>query len=686
MDARNRLSWKRRSTIFQSRAKVSAQAAVECGLDGESWPFLVKLSMGSAPIRFGDDFELDRRSQRLTRAGRALKLERIPTAILLLLIEKNGELVTREQIIERIWGNGVFLDTDNSINGAIRKIRRALKDDAEQPEFIQTVTGNGYRFIAPVIQLDSAIPVAGSGVESIPELPPKDAPPSHTDAGRRINYSRRQLWSPLALALIIMAALGVYVRGRHSTSLAAREGRSMLAVLPFENFTGDAAQDYFSDGLTEEMISQLGNLDPTHLGVIARTSVMHYKHTQEPLTNIAKELGVQYVIEGSVRRDSGRVRITAQLIQVKDQTHLWAREYDRDLNNLLTLQTEIAREIANEIEFSLSGRRPIDATPYLSHAPSAFEAYDLYLRGRFFWNKRTLDGLRQAIDYFQQAIDKDPGYARAYAGLADSYALLGGYGVTPQTELMPKARAAALKAIELDSELGEAHTSLALITENFDFDWVKAEEEYRRAIQLNPNYATAHQWYAECLALLGRTNEAIAESELARALDPLSLIIAADRGVILYYARRYDDAIAQLRGVREMEPAFPRAQMVVAALVEKGQFSEALTEFNKSDDGKSEAWTWSWRAYIYGRAGQREQAQHAFEHLQHLYETGHIAPDPMLWAHLGYGDRGATFSWLEKAYADHSNLLTTLKVNPAFDPLRDDPRFNKLMRRVRFTQ
>ncbi|MGA9472101.1 MAG: winged helix-turn-helix domain-containing protein [Terriglobales bacterium] len=633
--------------------------------------------MEPTPIRFGDDFELDRRSQKLSRAGRTLKLERIPTEILVLLMEKNGETVSREQIIERIWGNGVFLDTDNSINGAIRKIRQALKDDPEQPQFIQTVTGSGYRFIAPVIG-----PMRG------PEVAPQDASPTAVRADEpldRTASSRRRLALVLGFVLLLSAALGVYFQSRHSTSPAPPAGRSMLAVLPFENFTGDATQDYFSDGLTEEMISQLGNLDPAHLGVIARTSVMHYKHAQAPLTQIAKELGVQYVIEGSVRRDAGRVRITAQLIQVKDQTHLWARQYDRDLNNLLALQSEIAREIANEIEFSLSGRRPIDAAPAPSHGPNAYEAYDLYLRGRFFWNKRTLEGFREAIEYFQQAIAKDPGYARAYAGLADSYTLLGGYGVTPQTESMPKARAAALKALELDSSLAEAHTSLALITENFDFDWPKAEQEYRRAIELNPSYATAHQWYAEYLALLGRFDEALAESERARALDPLSLIIAADKGAILYYARRYDEAIVQFRGVREMEPDFPRAQMMVSALVEKGQFVKALAEFEKSDDRRSEAWTWAWRAYVYGRAGEHAQAQQSLEKVQQSYKRRPISPDPMLWALLGAGKRDETFAWFEKAYADHSNLLTTLKVNPAFDPLRADPRFENLMQRVQFT-
>ena len=273
--------------------------------------------------------------------------------------------------------------------------------------------------------------------------------------------------------------------------------------------------------------------------------------------------------------------ITAQLIQIKDQTHIWARQYDRDVSNLLALQAEIAQEIAAQIQLTLSDHRRLDATRQSSLGPQAYEAYDLYLKGRYFWNKRTAQSFQQAIEYFQQAIAKDANFSRAYSGLADSYALMGGYSTTPQTESMPKARAAALKALQLDPGLAEAHTSLALITENFDYDWETAEKEYRRAIDLNPNYATAHHWYAEFLSLQGRFPEAFAESERARELDPLSLIIAADHGVTLFYARQYDASIAQFRAVKEMEPAFPRSHMVIAPYVEKKQFADALAELKE---------------------------------------------------------------------------------------------------------
>jgi TolB-like protein/Tfp pilus assembly protein PilF len=461
----------------------------------------------------------------------------------------------------------------------------------------------------------------------------------------------------------------------------------MLAVLPFDNLTGDAGQDYFSDGLTEEMISQLGNLDPAHLGVIARTSVMHYKHSQEPLDRIGKQLGVQYVLEGSVRRDSDKVRITAQLIQVKDQSHIWARQYDRDLSSLLALQDEIARAIAGEIELTLGGHQRNDlASNRASISREDYVAYDLYLKGRYFWNKRSTVAFQQAIEYFKQAIARDPGNARAYAGLADSYTLLSGYSVTPQAGTMPKARAAALKALELDDRLAEAHTSLALITENYDWNWQAAEKEYRRAIELDPNYATAHQWYAEFLALQGRFDEAFAESERARQLDPLSLIIAADNGMILFYSRQYDRAIAQFRAVQEMEPDFGRAHMVAGAYVENGQYSDAIAEVEKTKELDRGAWFWSWRAYVYGRAGQPLPARQSLEQLQKLYRAKDSGPDAILWAYIGMGDRESSFVWLEKAYADHSNSLTGLKVNPGYDALRGDPRFQDLMRRVNLIQ
>lgn len=637
------------------------------------------------PIRFGEDFELDLRSYELRRSGRPLKLERIPLELLLLLIEQRGQLVARDQIIAKIWGKDVFLDADNSINAAIRKIRQVLKDDPERPRFVQTITGRGYRFIAPVA--DAEVSSAAKGAISPPaitptpeDLPDKKISPSRVLAARR--------WPVLlGICILLIAALGAYFQWSRIRSRApASGGRLVLAVLPFENLTGDAGQDYFSDGMTEEMISQLGRLNPEHLGVIARTSVMHYKNSQEQLEQIGRELGVQYVLEGSVRRDSGRVRITAQLIQMKDQTHLWSRQYDRDLSNLLALQGEIAQEIADEIQLTLGDHKRNDRVLQPSLSPQSYEAYESYLKGRYFLNKRTPESLQQAIEYFQQAAEQNPNYARAYAGLADSYALISGYNLTPRTESMPKARTAALRALEIDDRLAEAHNSLALIAELYDWDWQTAEKEFRRAIQLDPNYATAHHWYAEYLANQGRFDEAFAESERARQLDPLSLIIATDNGVILYFSRQYDRAIEKFRAVLDMEPNFTHAHMVDAAYVQKGMYADALVDIEKwrrVDDGP---WISGWLAYVYGRSGQRLRAQHELEKLEQLNRRRPLDPAPILLAHIGMGNKDETFAWLEKAYLTHSTVLTTLKVDPMYDPLRGDPRFQELMRRVGLAQ
>jgi TolB-like protein/DNA-binding winged helix-turn-helix (wHTH) protein/Flp pilus assembly protein TadD len=607
-------------------------------------------------------------------------------------VRQRGQLVNRDQIVESVWGRGVFLDTDNSINIAIRKIRQALKDDPEEPRFIQTITGSGYRFIAPVEPGATTGPeqaMAAPGQPITEERRPAVAAPTTGES------SHRRLAVAIGLAAVLIAVAGIGTQWwRSSARSRATPGRSMLAVLPFANLTGDASQDYFSDGLTEEMISQLGNLDPQHLGVIARTSVMHYKNTATPLSRIGRELGVQYVLEGSVRRDSGRVRITVQLIQVSDQSHLWAREYDRELAGLLVLQDEVAHEAGGEIQTVLGRERGPGAAggAGTGSAIPSYEAYDLYLKGRYFWNKRTPSGFREAAEYFQQAIAKNPDYARAYAGLADTYGLMSIWAFGPQSEFMPKARAAALKALDLDERLAEAHTSLAMIAENYDYDWKTAEKEFRRALELNPSYATAHEWYAEYLAWEGRFDEAFAESERARQLDPLSLIIAMDDAWNLYYAREYDRAVAQGRAVLDVDPSFASAwAVIVRSYVEQGKYPEALNEIARNEISRRQSpedWRWIWplRAYVYGRWGRAEEAQQAraeFEKLasQLEFERPQAA---LLYSYTGQKDR--EIALLEDAYAKRSNVVTAIKVDPMYDPLRGDPRFHELVRKVGLAQ
>jgi TolB-like protein/DNA-binding winged helix-turn-helix (wHTH) protein/Tfp pilus assembly protein PilF len=666
--------------------------------------------------RFGE-FILDADQKILLRDGKPLPLTPKVFDTLLILVEQSGRIVGKEELMRRLWPETFVEEANLTFN--IQQLRKTLGDSARKPRYVETVARRGYRFIAEVEEVlsdsapagnqiirkfetaaaqaategdgDSSTVVEREAAGSAPIEPARredEAVERVATAGRATTpaatWSKRKTLAVAALAAAVVAGL-LFAWYRFSSRPQTAGGRVMLAVLPFENLTGDASQEYFSDGLTEEMITQLGGLDPRRLGVIARTSVMHYKDTHEPLDQIGRELGVQYILEGSVRRDSDDVRVTAQLIRVRDQTPVWSRQYDRQLRGLLVLQREIGQEVADQIQLTLGANKPTEAASGPPLSPQGYEAYDLYLKGQYFWNKRTVEGFQQAIDYFQRAADTDPTYARAYVGLADSYALIGGYSGHPQAEFMQKARSAALRALELDERSAEAHTALALVVQNYDWDWQTAEREFRRAIELNPNYATAHHWYAEHLMWRGRFDEALQESERARQLDPLSLIIAADRGAILYYARQYDEAIAQFRAVRELDPAFPRAGIIVAAYEQKGMFAEALADIEGGRtmyDSSNSPWYWSALAKAYGRTGQRERAERALEKLKELNRRQEVDADVFIGAYTGMGDKDQTLAWLEKAYSQHSNVITTLKVEPDFDPLRGDPRFQDLLRRA----
>jgi TolB-like protein/DNA-binding winged helix-turn-helix (wHTH) protein/Tfp pilus assembly protein PilF len=635
-------------------------------------------SLTSNLYAFGE-FRLDPQSRVLTRGGTVVSLTPKAFDVLLLLIQNAGKVVTKDELMKAVWPNS-FVEESN-LTQTIFMVRKAL-DETSGRRYILNVQGQGYRFLLPVTEAatepEIETPVLAPSIAIAPEIPLPSPPNTKRWRSAAIAIA-------VAMAVLIAGAAIWLWRSRYGS--AEHQAKIMLAVLPFENFTGDPGQEYFSDGLTEEMISQLGNLDPAGLGVIARTSVMHYKHTGESIPQIGKDLGVQYVIEGSVRRDSERVRITAQLIHVKDQSHLWTREYDRDLGHLLELQEEITREVANEIEFSLSGRRPIEPASERGSLPAksranSYEAYDLYLKGRYCWNKRTGEGFRQAIDYFQQAIDKDPSYGEAYAGLADTYGLMSTWYAGPQNELMPKARTAALRALELDESLAEAHASLALIKENYDYDWPVAEREFRRAIQLNPQYATAHQWYAESLSWQGRFQEALAESELARRLDPLSPIIGSDYASILYYSRQYEAALKQIRSVLELDPNFEHAQgEMVPSYLQLGRYDEAIDAINHWPHHEG-PWAWAWKAAVYGRAGRAKEARSALAKLEQVPASRTGLSAMLLVAYSGTGQKQRVLELLQKAYSEHSNVVMQIKVDPIYDPMRSDPRFEDLLRHV----
>jgi TolB-like protein/Flp pilus assembly protein TadD len=456
----------------------------------------------------------------------------------------------------------------------------------------------------------------------------------------------------------------------------------MLAVLPFENLTGDPSQEYFSDGFTEEMITRLGTLAPKKLGVIARTSVMYYKQARVPLDRLAGDLGVQYVLEGSIRRDARRIRIAAQLIKVKDRSHLWARQYDRTQSDLLQVQEEIAQAIANQVELALGPLQPAVSPTELSEKD--YKAYELYLRGRYFWNKRNEEDFRRAVDSFQRAIEANPEDARAYSGLADTYTLLGNYGYSPPEEVIPKARTAALRALEIDPNLAQALTSLALLNEFSDLDWRTAEARFRKAIEVEPNYATAHHWYAELLGYEGRLKEALEESAIAVRLDPRSLIIATDRAFLLQYDRQFDKAIEQFRAVLAADPRLPRAMGILGAYMFAGRYQEAQAEarrWQKIDDGPL---PWTAAAAIHARLGRQEKAEEELREAEKIAQrlNQNTQRAVRLTAAMVMGRKEEAMALLQENCRKDPTSLIGIKVDNAYDPLRDDPRFDDLIRCV----
>ena len=625
------------------------------------------MSLKENTFQFGD-FVFDLDQSVLSQGGKPISLPPKAIKLLSVLIENHGQIVEKEKLLREVWQDA-FVEEGN-ITYTVRLLRKTLNDKPQQPTYIETVPKRGYRFIADVDERSSTNGYQPKEVEVT-----EDAPQSSS-----IWTGRRGLL--VGLGLLIAAALvsGAWLMWPRSSATAPQSnGKMMLAVLPFQNLTGDDGQEYFSDGLTEEMITRLGNIEPNRLGVIARTSIMHYKNNPTTIDQIGRDLQVQYVLEGSVRRDTNRVRVTAQLIQTSDQTHVWAREYDREITDLLWLQDEIAQEVAVNIQSTLGKDRRV-ATQASTLGDS--HAYDLYLKGKYFFNERGADNLRQAIGYFEQSVNEDPNSARAYAGLAAAFTLLASYNSTPEAEFIERSRAAANRALELDPDSSDAHTALALIVQSYGWDWQTAETEFKRAIELDPNNATAHHWYAEHLALLGRFDEALQESEMARRLDPLSMIIATDNGEILYDSRQYDLAIQKLREVQRIDPSLGRSHIIIHAYVRKGMFKEAFADIDQWRTTMDEPWIWAELASLAGQAGRPAEAQRAVDKLIELNRQQILDPSLFFWAYTGMGDKEKALAWLQRSYDQRSRILTRLKVDPAFDSLRDDPRFQSILSRI----
>ncbi len=567
------------------------------------------------------------------------------------------------------------MDFDHGLNKAISKIREALGDSAESPRFVETVARRGYRFLAEVKPADAA---RVRSPELATQLHPESGSGNRVDLAGKSAKPKQLLpalvWKISAFALLLLTA-SLAAWKLHSWNRPSPVIRS-LAVLPLESLSNDASQDYFADGMTDELISDLGQISA--LRVISRTSVMAYKHARKPLPQIAQELNVDAVVEGTVLRSGDQVRITAQLIEAATDKHLWSQSYEGELRDTLALQSKVAGAIADQIRINLNPQEQAALKTVKVVNPQAYESY---LKGRYFWNKRTAGGLKVAMAYFKQAIEEDPSYAPAYAGLADSYNLLGDweYGALEPSEAYPKAKAAAIKALELDNSLGEAHTSLAFSLDVFDRDWGSAEREFRRAIELNPSYATAHHWYAWHLSETGRNSAAIAEMRKAEHLDPLSLIISADMAEILLVAHQNDEAIEQSRRTIDMDPNFAIAYFELGqAFVQKHSYSEAIAEFKKAIELSGGSISARANlAYAYALSDKRKEAVRILNDLK----TGSARnASEIALMYVGLGEKDQAMAWLEKAYDEHFN--PSILVRPAFDPLRSDPRFQDLVHRV----
>jgi TolB-like protein/DNA-binding winged helix-turn-helix (wHTH) protein/Tfp pilus assembly protein PilF len=647
----------------------------------------MELSRRTSGARFGT-FEVSFDSGEMRRAGLKIRVQQQPLKLLRILLEHPGEVVTREHLRSRLWTNESFGDFDQAVNIAIGKLRSALGDSADSPRYIETLPKHGYRFIAEVSLIQSDSQAAGLAVRTVesttqtsasidlnPETPISLQVPTLTDAPKGRWWTARPLTFAAMLGLgLSILALSVALYWPHRPS-----GIRSLAVLPLVNFSGDASQDYFADGMTDELITDLAQIRA--LRVVSRTSVMMYKGTRKPLPEIARELNVDAVVEGSVLRSGDQVRITAQLIQVSADKHLWAESYQGNLRDTLALQNQVASAIAQEIRIEVTPREQAALKSAKTIDP---EAYEAYLKGRYFWNKRTGEGLKKAVDYFNQAIARGPNYAAAYSGLADTYALLSDwqYGELTPKEAMPRALSAARKALELDDSLGEAHASLAFCLEGFDWDFRAADREFQRAIELNPGYATAHLWYAWHLSLIGQNREAIAEMKKAEYLDPVSPVVGANLAELLLIAHLPDESMQQSRKTIEINPGFAFAHNQLAqAYIQKQMFGGAIEELREAIRlaGDNPIFVANLaRAYL--GLNRKAEAAGLLNNLKNRSAptSPFFAEIAMIYTALG--DKDKAMEWLEKGYEERFN--PGVLERPCFDALRSDPRFQDLAHRV----
>jgi TolB-like protein/DNA-binding winged helix-turn-helix (wHTH) protein/Tfp pilus assembly protein PilF len=638
-------------------------------------------------------FELDLKAGELRKHGLRLKLPEQPFQLLSVLVENPGEVVTRDELRSRLWPGDTFVDFDHGLNNAVMRLREVLGDSSENPRFVETIPRRGYRFIAPVggavLPTSTIQPEIGTG--QVPLEPSKPQLVDSLPARVRPGTSGRQWLSParrifVSAAIFFVCALSAAAFYQYHRTTAGRvvpPQHKSLVVLPLENLSGDKDQEYFADGLTDDLIANLAKIHS--LRVLSRSTAMSYKNTHKPLSQIASELNVDAVVEGTVLRVGDRVRITAELVQVSTDRHLWADTYESQMGDILALQNRVSSAIVNEIRINLT---PEDQERLAKNPAVTREAYENYLKGRYYWNKRSDENLTRAIGYFEEATRQAPQYSLAYAGLADCYAIISAeiFGTMSPAQAAPKAKAAALQALGIDPTLAEAETSLATVKFNYDWDWNGAAEGFASAIQHNPSYATAYQRYSLYLMAMGRSEESFAEINKARELDPLSISINFSLGWRFYLARQYDRAIQQLRNTLEMDSSYELPHLVLGlAYVQKGDLALAIPELRKAVDlAHGTPLMVSALANAYARMGNKPEAERLFATLVIQSKKNYVSPYYFAVVHLGLGEQEKAILDLEKAYSDRSNGLVFLEVDPALDALRSDPRFQLLQQKLNF--
>lgn len=619
-------------------------------------------------LRFGS-FELDPANSELRKAGALIKLQSQHFQLLLLLATRSGQIVSREDIRQSLWGDRTFVDFDRSINFCISQIRSALNDDPQSPRYIETVPRRGYRFIAPV---EGHSENGGLGQSQAMPKP------------------RRSTRWLLGSAILIAAALVLLVanpRGWRNWLVRPSTGPiKSLAVLPLENLSGDPEQDYFAEGMTDELITALAK--NSTLRVVSRTSVTPYKGAKRSLQEIARELNVDAVLEGTVLRERDRVRITTQLIRVSPEEHLWAEKYEGSLVQVLTLQDSVAQAVARSIQgkFSSQQRTVLPAGRSANQTVNP-EAYEAYLKGRYFWARSSEENLDKCQQYFQEAVDKDPGYAPALAMLGSSYAIRAAYGVIPRPEAYARARTIAERALKLDDTLVEPLLTLARIKTEYEWDWAGAKQLYKRAIELNPNDGGAHQNYAVLLAAVGRPLEALAEAQRAHQAEPLNHVFNTNVAWFHYVAHQYDQAERWCNDSVEMGPSISWSHVCLGSVyLQTGRQRQAITELRRAADlSNRSVMELMYLGHALGVSGDRAGAQKILDELHKLSVRKYVPPEYIAVVYEGLGDTDRAFEWLEKGYAQRS-MQSWVYPDPRQDPFRSDPRFKSIMRRMGLQQ